>query len=200
MSDDEQKLVFDRQSLGWALSFELGLGVLALLLGRWTEVWPAEHLPWPSLNSVALGALAAAPPLAAMIGLRQTPWTVFRELTDFVDQKLTPMFQELGLLELGLLSCAAGWGEELLFRGLIQAEVTNGTNALVGVLVASVAFGLVHFMTPAYFALAFAISCYFGAMYWYFESLWVPLVSHAAYDFFMLVWLRRRGIADEIEV
>lgn len=126
-----------------------------------------------------------------MLALRRLPWSALRELSDLVDEKLAPMFQSLNLAELAILSLAAGWGEELLFRGLIQAELSANINVFVGILVASVLFGLVHFLSLAYFLMAFGISIYFGWLFWHFDSLWVPILGHAAYDFLMLLILRR---------
>ena len=113
---------FSSDTLGWALCFELGLGVAALVLGHLTEVWPAEKLAWPpAISAVLVGFFCAFPPLAIMLGIRHAKWSVLRELTEFVDEKLTPLFRGLNLGELAALSLAAGFGEELLFRGLIQA-------------------------------------------------------------------------------
>ena len=197
MNKNEPPLALDASSLGWALCFEVGLGLLALILGHLTEIWPAERL-WPiPLSSALLGLLSALPPLLVMLALRNIPWNVIQELTQFVDERLTPMFRGLSLVELALLSLAAGWGEELLFRGLIQAELTHGTNIVVGILMASFVFGLVHFLSPAYFAMAFAISIYFGWLFWQFESLWVPILGHAAYDFLMLVYMRKNDPGAE---
>lgn len=199
MNEEAPNSSLDKLSLGWALCLEVGLGVFALLLGRLTVIWPAEHLPWPMpFSGAVVGILSALPPLAIMLGLRQFRWSVLRDLTEFVDEKLTPMFRNLNLAELAILSLAAGWGEELLFRGLIQAEITQGTNIVVGILMASLIFALLHFMSPAYFVMAFAISCYFGWLFWQCESLWVPMLGHAAYDFLMLVYMQRTDLGDSV--
>lgn len=185
-------------SLGWALCFEIGLGVLALLLGNLTEVWPAAKLPFPPpLSALLLGLLSAVPPLAVMLAARRLRWDTIRELTEFVDAKLMPMFRNLNAGELAALSLAAGFGEELLFRGLIQAEIAEGTHVTVGILIASFVFALMHFLTPAYFVMAFVMSSYFGWLFWQSDSLWVPIMGHAAYDFLMLIYLRQSSPADK---
>ena len=34
------------------------------------------------------------------------------------------------------------------------------------------------------------MSIYFGWLFWQTESLWVPVLAHAGYDFLMLLWMR----------
>lgn len=197
--DAPTTIALNGSTLSWALCFEVGLGLLALMLGHLTEVWPAARL-WPISPAIfIIGLVSAVPPLLIMLSLRRVTWPFLQELTDFVDEKLTPMFRGLSVVELGLLSLAAGWGEELLFRGLIQAEVAHGTNIVVGIVLASFVFGLVHFMSPAYFVMAFSISIYFGWLFWQFDSLWVPILGHAAYDFLMLMYMRKQDPGDELE-
>ena len=178
-------------SLGWALCFEAGLGLLALLAGHLTVVWPAAGLRVVTLGYVALGLLSALPLLAIMISLRRITWKPLRDLNDLVEHKLMPMFRGLTLVDLAILSFAAGWGEELLFRGLIQAEIAYHTSIGIGILTASLIFALLHFLSPTYFVLAFLVSVYFGWLYWISGSLWVPILGHAVYDFVMLVFLQR---------
>lgn len=196
MSHEEPTNSLKGHPFQWALCFEIGLGVLALLIGKISTTWPIEWLNWPPKpGMLVIGVLSALPPLVLMLALRRAPWTAIREFNTFVDEQLTPMFRGLAIYELALLSLAAGWGEELLFRGLIQSEFALNTSPLAGILAASLLFAVVHFMTPAYFVLAFSISIYFGALYWHFESLWVPILGHATYDFLMLMILCRRDTA-----
>jgi membrane protease YdiL (CAAX protease family) len=196
---EENQISLEDASLGWGFCFEVGLGLLALLFGQLTSVWPAETL-WPvSLTSIVIGIGSALPPLLIVVGLRRVGWGPFRRLTNLVDEKLVPMFRGMSLLDLALLSFAAGWGEELLFRGLIQGEIAYHTNVVVGVAVASVAFGLVHFLSLTYFIMALVVSVYFGWLYWQFGTLWVPILGHAVYDFLMLWQLQRMDEAKTAE-
>lgn len=186
-------------SLGWALCFEAGLGLLALLIGHLTIVWPATGLRIFGLGYLAIGVLSAVPPLIIMISLRRVSWAPLRGLNDLVDNKLMPMFRGLSMVDLAILSFAAGWGEELLFRGLIQAEIAYHTSFGIGLITASLVFALLHFLSPAYFVLAFVVSLYFGWLYWVTGSLWVPILGHAVYDFAMLAFLQRQDEQRSIE-
>ena len=63
---------------------------------------------------------------------------------------------------------------------------------MLGLLLASLLFGLAHCVTWTYGGLAFLVGGYLGCLYIWSGSLLVPIVPHAAYDFFALVYLLRR--------
>ena len=180
-------------NLSWALCFEIGLGVVALVLGRLLGVWPAKLLHWPIPAADGLiGLLSAIPPLVLMLGMRRIPWSILQELKLLVDEQVVPLFRGVSLTDVALLSVAAGWGEELLFRGLVQAGLADWIGPWPAIVLASLLFGLVHFFSPAYFVMAAGISLYFGWLFWHFESLWIPVIAHALYDFLMLLVLQRK--------
>jgi uncharacterized protein len=94
---------------------------------------------------------------------------------------------------LAIVAAAAGLGEELLFRGLAQ----EGLSRLVGgeygdwvaLAVASLLFGVCHWLNTTYAVLALLAGLYFGLLLMLTGSLWTPIVAHAAYDFIALVYL-----------
>ncbi len=191
MADDINRTQ-QHHTLAWALCFEVGLGLVALVAGKAVGIWPAQQLHWPiSVSVLLLGVVSSLPPLAIMLGLRRAPWRVMRELRDLIDRQIFPIFRGLSLFDLALISVAAGWGEELLFRGLLQAGFDPWLGPLAAILLASLMFGLVHFVSPAYFVLAAGISVYFGWLFWQFETLWIPILAHTLYDFLMLAYLHR---------
>jgi len=90
--------------------------------------------------------------------------------------------------QLVLLSAAAGLGEELLFRGVIQEELGLG--------IASVAFGLMHDPTRELWPLALwaaAVGAILGVLYQVTGNLFVPVLSHTLYDSAALVYIGRRS-------
>jgi membrane protease YdiL (CAAX protease family) len=100
------------------------------------------------------------------------------------------------------LGLAAGFGEEMLFRGIFQYEVANRVGPLVGVASASVVFGLLHFATPLYAALAAIASVYFGLLYLLSDNLAVPIACHTVYDIGALLyahWTVTQLTPDEIK-
>ena len=80
------------------------------------------------------------------------------------------------------LGLAAGVGEEMLFRGVLQYELGTRFGDMIGVAVASVVFGALHAVTPFYAILAGVASIYFGYLYLWSGNLAVPISTHALYD------------------
>jgi len=134
----------------------------------------------------------AAVPL--LLGLRWTLRTSaksMRRLVALVVEQLGPLLAPRSLVELALLAALAGVAEEVLFRGVVQvglARVLPEGGALV---VASAAFGLAHFITPAYALLAGLAGLYLGGLFLFQGSLTAPIVAHAVYDVVALNYVAR---------
>ena len=92
------------------------------------------------------------------------------------------LFSNTNLLDICLISILAGFAEELLFRGVIQVKL--------GIVGASIIFGLLHFITPAYCVIAIIMGFYLGFLFQYYESLLIPIQLHFIYDLGALVYLR----------
>ncbi len=92
------------------------------------------------------------------------------------------LFSNASLLDICLISILAGFAEELLFRGVIQVKL--------GIVGASIIFGLLHFVTPAYCVIATIMGFYLGFLFQYYESLLIPIQLHFIYDMGALVYLR----------
>lgn len=98
---------------------------------------------------------------------------------------LKPILAIIVSLALGLV---AGLGEELLFRGVLQYEVSMKFGNVVGISVSSIIFGLLHAVTPLYAILATMASVFFGFLYTWSGNLAVPIITHAVYDVGALLW------------
>lgn len=105
---------------------------------------------------------------------------------------IRPLFAGATVLELALLSFAAGIGEEMLFRGLAQPLLARWIGIVGGVAAASLLFGLLHPLTAAYVLLAGGIGAYLGWLTIVSGNLLCPIVAHAFYDWVALVVLLRR--------
>jgi len=94
-----------------------------------------------------------------------------------------------------LVALAAGVGEELLFRGLVQSGLsrllTDWPGQIVAVAAASVLFGLCHWLNATYAVLAMLAGAYFGLILLLTGNILAPITAHAAYDFLALVYLIR---------
>ena len=181
-----------------ALIFEMALGVAAILLGKWLGQQPLATLQpgRATLASVILavlwGVAGALPLVAALFLLDRFPVGPFRTLKELTDRYVIPLFAEQQLWQLALLSAAAGFGEETLFRGLIQAGLAHWLaipgGELIACVVAAVLFGLCHWLTTSYAILATLMGLYFGWLFLITDSLLVPIVTHALYDFVALAY------------
>lgn len=176
-----------------AVVFEGGLGLAACAAG-----WLFAYDPTRSFRLEAAAAgwgLAATVPLlgglAVLLGVR---WRPFVRLRRIVNRLVIPLLAECSLWQLAVISLAAGVGEELLFRGLIQGGLSGWTGEAAALVAASLLFGLAHPITQTYVVLAALIGLYLGGLWLVTGNLLAPIVAHAAYDFCALVLLiRRRG-------
>ena len=80
------------------------------------------------------------------------------------------------------LGCVAGFGEEMLFRGILQYEIAQRFGTALALGATSVVFGLLHAFTPLYAVMATMASVYFGYLYQMSGNLAVPIITHAVYD------------------
>jgi len=95
----------------------------------------------------------------------------------------------LGIVTALALGAAAGIGEEMLFRGVMQFELGSKLGSeILAVGITSVVFGALHAVTPLYAGLAALASVYFGWLYLVTGNLMVPIVTHAFYDWAALLY------------
>jgi len=184
-----------------AVAFEGGLGVVALLLGWLLDVWPVPGVeldgfvwsdPWPTL---LWGLAATGPMLVSFWLIDRFPWGPLGELKHDVERLVVPLFHGCRIPELAGIAAAAGIGEELLFRGLLQHGMSEWLTPPWGVWLALVAascvFGCCHFLSATYAVLAALIGVYLGLLLIFTGSLLAPAISHGLYDFIALVYLLR---------
>jgi membrane protease YdiL (CAAX protease family) len=148
-----------------------------------------------SVEAIATGTLAALPlgGFAAALdlieervpGLKDVSKATQRSILTLLGGTFKPVLGFATALALGL---AAGIGEEMLFRGVLQYELVSRWGPVVGVGVASVVFGALHAVTPLYAVLAGIASVYFGALYLVTDNLAVPIACHAFYDVCALMY------------
>jgi hypothetical protein len=173
------------------VGFEGGFALLALLLGWLLEQPPLESFRW-SLREAAGGVAACLPLVLGALALMRWPIGPLRQIQQFSEEVIGPLFRSSGVLDLAVISLLAGVGEEMVFRGVLQPVLGRWLGALPGLLLASILFGLLHPITPAYVVLAAAIGVYLGCLFEWTQSLLLVIVAHALYDFLVLLYLQRR--------
>ncbi len=188
---------------------ESGLAFVAVGLGWLLDVppwisasWQSESV-WAVLRAIGLGTVATIPLLAVFLWLQYSRIESLNDLQELIQKQIVPLFSKATFLELGLISLAAGLGEEALFRGVIQTYLqklmgVDGGPA-IPILLASLLFGLVHFVSREYLLLSTLMGLYLGLWFWWTEDLIVPIVIHTLYDWFALVYLQRTVPVSESE-
>lgn len=92
-----------------------------------------------------------------------------------------------------LVSALAGIGEELLFRGVIQAGLVAWLTPASGIVIASLLFGLAHAVSFSYLVLATLMGLYLGLLYHWTGNLLVPILVHALYDWVAIRYYLHRA-------
>jgi len=163
---------------------------LALFFG-WLVGRPAlETLAWTN-RAWVLGIAATLPPGLLFAAVQTWPVGPLRRLQRTVDELLIPLFREWSVAELVAVSLLAGVGEEMLFRGVLQAALSELFGPIAGWLVASAIFGLVHFISPLYAVFATLMGLYLGLLWSWSGNLLVPIATHGLYDFVVLLSLTK---------
>jgi len=185
------------------LLFEGGLGLAALGIGWLLGHWPAVGMSADSggtqqqLEAIGWGLVATGPLVLGLVAIDRIPFGPLSRLRELTEEVVLQMFRRASALQLAVVSIAAGFGEELLFRGLVQA----GLSSLIGgplapwlaLAAASVMFGVCHWLNTTYALLAVLVGAYFGLLFLLTGNLWTPIIAHAAYDLLALIYLVRPG-------
>jgi hypothetical protein len=173
-----------------AVAFEGGLGLTAWLLGWLVSQPPLATLRW-ELRDLGLGVAAAVPMIVSGVLLSRWPIGPLAKIERFIEEVVRPFFAGCTVLDLGLVSLVAGVAEEALVRGVIQGALARWLGVWAGLILASVLFGLLHFVTLSYVVLAALAGLYLGLVWMATGNLLAAIVAHAVYDFAMLVYLVR---------
>ncbi len=173
-----------------AVLVEGGLVLLALVLGWLFEKHPLSRLKL-DLVGVGWGLVATLPLLAAFFVMNRWPIGPLAGLKRFSETIVRPMMQPLSKVDLLGISCLAGLGEEMVFRGLAQDLLGTQLPLVYAIAAASLMFGIVHAITPTYFVLALLAGGYLGWVYAVTGDIAAPIVAHAMYDFVVLLVLVR---------
>jgi uncharacterized protein len=171
--------------------FEGSLAALAVSLGWFLGRSPTDTFHFNTVDFL-WGVVATLPLLGMLWISAKAPFGPFKRMMAKMDDTFIPLFRQSRMVELAIISLLAGLGEEMLFRGIIQAwatDIIGGPFGIgIGLCAAAVIFGLLHAVTPTYSLLAGAICIYMGAIWLPTNNLLVPITTHALYDFLAFVY------------
>ena len=175
---------------------ECALVVLAIGLGRLAGVAPFASLHL-DVTGVAAGIFAVLPMLVLLAWCLRTSYPPMRRLVGLVEERLGPHLAGASSGGIILLAALAGLGEELLFRGVIQTWLAARYPLWLALLLAGALFGVGHWLSATYAALAGLIGLYLGVVFLLTGNLLAPIVAHAVYDVVALSVLVRRAPRPE---
>lgn len=121
-----------------------------------------------------------------------------QEATSQVVDVSSPFDLCLTILLVGILT---GLCEETFFRGALQQIFICGTKkGHLAVWISALIFSAMHFQFYG-FVPRLVLGAFFGYMYLWSGSLWVPVVGHAINNtaVVVLTWLKEQGIASSID-
>ncbi len=176
--------------VGIAVLFEGGLIALAWGLGLLLKT-PFLEQTFLTGSAIGLGVAATMPLFLGLYGTIRSSWPVLVRFRHVIEEQVVPLFAQCSAWGIAVISILAGVGEEALFRGVIQTNLAGAMGVVPALLVTSVLFGLVHFVTSTYAVMAGVIGLYLGVISIWSGNLFVPMVIHALYDFVALMYLAR---------
>lgn len=163
----------------------------ALLLASviWMQIGKIHLLPRfqfdPGSLLWGLGLSLMTSTLAIVLVLLGKRVKALSGLKKMSDEFLFPLVSVLNLSDIAFLSLLSGFCEEVLFRGIMQAQF--------GLLPASIIFGLFHDPTlkqKAYVILAMSAGFALGFLYQQTGNLWACILAHAVHNFVAMTALR----------
>lgn len=180
-----------------AVLFETALGIVAVIIGLLfgppaNSLVPAISDWWGITWGVGLGCLLSLPMFGLVRWMEHLDFESMEEINQFGRDHIVPLVRDLTSIELATLALCAGIGEELLFRGWLQMLLTGPADEwtipslILGISLASVAFGLVHAITRLYVIVVTLMGFAFGLMLVLTGNLLVPIFAHAAFDYIQL--------------
>ena len=165
----------------------LGEGLLVVVALVWQRIRDIPMTMGDPFAGILMGLVVAG--IMAGVNVWVLCWAtdvaMVRSIRRLYVTALKPMFGQVGPFHIVVVSLAAGWGEELLFRGVLLPEI-----GLVG---SSLVFGLLHTGgrgTLAFGAWAAVTGGALGQLTLWTGGLVAPVVAHAAYDAAAMSYIR----------
>ncbi len=168
--------------------FEGGLAPLSLLLGYWLGHRPLAQFTWSYVDALR-GAVAPIPLVLIFMCILRWPIGRLRQIKTFCEQEFVPLLAGSSWSDMALIALSAGVGEEMLFRGVLQSSLGSWLGLGWGLCAASVLFGLLHPISVPYIFLMTGVGFFLGGTFLLSGNLLTVMVTHAVYDFALMVYL-----------
>eukprot|EP00803_Ostreobium_quekettii_P007638 evm.model.scf_2730.1 EVM.evm.TU.scf_2730.1 scf_2730:11379-15750(-) len=183
--------------LAFSSTFYAGLTAVAVLLGEFNG---GMHIHKELLPPFEMsGALVwGVPIIVLMLGAARAAEHLepMQEIKCVIQRTLLPTLKKLPQWGLAVVALGAGVGEEAFFRAFLQTSLIallvnamgHSWGAACGIAISSVVFGLLHALTPFYFAWATAAGTLLGIEYLH-CGLAVTAATHFVYDWLAFLYI-----------
>ena len=172
-----------------AIGGTLFFAVLAFGLAVPLKVSLSDHISL-NVNDALIGVIATLPMVAFLYWFTRTEVPSFAEFRSAQIEMFSKIGFEFTWPRIIMMSIAAGVCEELFFRGLIQTGIAQYSNAMLGLAIGSVVFGILHWRTRLYAIIATMIGVWLGLIYLYTENILPAMIAHGLYDVVALYYTR----------
>ena len=168
-------------------AFEFVLAAIAIALGKYLDVSALGAGFDLSPESIGAGLLWTLAPLAFVNSIRLLELEELKEIEAITQEFAQKLFVGRSKFQLALFCFSAGFGEELLFRGIFHQKLELLFGFVPAASIVAAGFGSAHFLTPAYFAISGLSSFIFSYMFASSgNNIVVPVIAHAVYDYVAL--------------
>lgn len=170
-----------------ALSFKsvLPSAISMMLLGLFISLF---YRPWGWTGELGLWAFPVGIVFGCLLYFVVFSLSASRFLQVESIQSLSSMlhqlFKNFTWPQIIFVSFLAGIGEEVLIRGALQSFLVSFSSPLIGIITASLIFGLLHFLTKVYVLMTFLIGLIFAVVFHITNSMLVVMIAHTVYDIF----------------
>lgn len=186
-----------------AAMFELGIGLLAVVLASFAGVHPHETMPKiTEYNRIGFGLVTGFAVGLGMVimvhGLEIFRFRWIEDASEIAEKHLSVLLRVCNVWHLFALSLCAGVGEELLFRGWLQGTLVRelepfGMGGIAfAIFLASLMFGIVHPLSRGYVVVATILGIILGITAYWSQNIFMAIIGHTVYDAILMILFVRK--------
>lgn len=186
-----------------AAMFELGIGLLAVVLASFAGVHPHETMPKiTEYNRIGFGLVTGFAVGLGMVimvhGLEIFRFRWIEDASEIAEKHLSVLLRGCNVWHLFALSLCAGVGEELLFRGWLQGTLVRelepfGMGGIAfAIFLASLMFGIVHPLSRGYVVVATILGIILGITAYWSQNIFMAIIGHTVYDAILMILFVRK--------
>ena len=186
-----------------AAMFELGIGLLAVVLASFAGVHPHETMPKiTEYNRIGFGLVTGFAVGLGMVimvhGLEIFRFRWIEDASEIAEKHLSVLLRGCNVWHLFALSLCAGVGEELLVRGWLQGTLVRelepfGMGGIAfAIFLASLMFGIVHPLSRGYVVVATILGIILGITAYWSQNIFMAIIGHTVYDAILMILFVRK--------